>query len=208
MEQKKDKILQSKDKTYKVFEMQNPLNSPTVPNKQKFASVFRVLGKISYWVHLILGATSAIILGLIVFSRRLGTTANNTAINVSIVLTIGSLIALGIRIFFAWRYNRLAKQLQLATPTQPNRVEVITLLRIGLTISLIGLILAFLASETTVVSILATAIAQPQTVPVYEPQQAIETADLFLDFVNVTILGAHALGAINSLGLLNWITKE
>ena len=29
-----------------------------------------------------------------------------------------------------------------------------------------------------------------------------------LDFVNVTILGAHALGTINSLGLLNWITRE
>lgn len=95
----------------------------------------------------------------------------------------------------------MAKQLQLETPLQPKRLEIATLLRIGLTISLTGLILAFLASETTVISIIAQAIAQPQTVPVYEPQQAIETADLFLDFVNVTILGAHALGTINSLGL-------
>ena len=188
--------------------MQNKLNSPSIPTKRKFAGVFRLLGQISYWVHLILGATSAIILGLIVFSRRLGTSTSNTAISISIFLTIASLVALGIRIFFAWRYSRLAKQLQLATPTQPNRVEVITLLRIGLTISLVGLILAFFASETTVVSIIATAIAQPQTVPVYQPQQAIETADLFLDFVNVTILGAHALGTVNSLGLLNWITPE
>ena len=195
--------------------MQDRLNSPNLPSKRKFAGVFRLLGQISYWVHLILGATSAIILGLIVFSRRLGTTANNPAISISIFLTISSLVALGIRIFFAWRYSRLAKQLQLATPTQPNRVEIITLLRIGLTISLIGLILAFLASETTVVSIIATAmsstsfaIAQPQSSPIYEPQQAIETADLFLDFVNITILGAHALGTINSLGLLNWITRE
>lgn len=188
--------------------MQDKLNSPNIPSKQKFASVLRLLGQISYWVHLILGATSAIILGLIVFSRRLGNTADNTAISISIFLTISSLVALGIRIFFAWRYSRLAKQLQLATPTQPNRSEIITLLRIGLTISLVGLVLAFLASETTVVSIIAQAIAQPQASPVYEPQQAIETADLFLDFVNVTILGAHALGTIDSLGLLNWITRE
>ena len=188
--------------------MQDRLNSSNLPSKQKFAGVFRLLGQISYWVHLILGATSAIILGLIVFSRRLNTTANNTAISVSIFLTISSLVAIGIRIFFAWRYSRLAKQLQLATPTQPSRVEIITLLRIGLIISLVGLILAFLASETTVVGIIAQAIAQPQSSPIYEPQQAIETADLFLDFVNVTVLGAHILGTINSLGLLNWITKE
>ena len=187
--------------------MQNKLNSPDLPSKQKFAGVFRLLGRISYWIHLILGATSAIILGLIIFSRRLGEPANNTAISISIVLTIASLIALGIRIFFAWRYSRMAKQLQSIEPIQPERGEIIRVLRIGLAISLLGLVLAFLASETTVVTIIATAIAQPQTPTLYEPQQAIETADLFLDFVNVTVLGAHALGTINALGLLNWITK-
>ena len=188
--------------------MQDKLNSSNLPSKQKFAGIFRLLGQISYWIHLILGATSAIILGIIIFSRRLETPENNTAISVSIVLVIASLVALGIRIFFAWRYNRLAKQLQSATATQPNRLDIITSLRIGLTVSLVGLVLAFLASETTVVSIIAQAIAKPQTVAIYEPQQAIETADLFLDFVSVTVLGAHALGTINSLGLLNWITKE
>ncbi|WP_019505580.1 DUF3611 family protein [Pleurocapsa sp. PCC 7319] len=189
--------------------MQDKLNSPNLPSKQKFAGVFRLLGQISYWIHLILGATSAIILGLIVFSRRLGAPDNNTAISISIIFTVGSLVVLGIRIFLAWRYNRLAKKLQSVVPEeQPNRTEIVNVLRIGLAVSLLGLILAFVASETTVVSIIAQAIAQPQSSPIYEPQQAIETADLFLDFVNVTILGAHALGTINSLGLLNWITKE
>lgn len=120
--------------------MQSKLNSPNLPSKQKFASVFKLVGQISYWVHLVLGITSAVILGLVIFSRRLGTTADNSA--------------------------------------------------------------------TTIVSILAQAIAQPQSSPIYEPQQAIETADLFLDLVNTTVLGAHALGTINSLGLLNWITRE
>ncbi len=188
--------------------MQDKLNSLNIPDKQKFAGVLRLLGQVSYWVHLILGATSAIILGLIVFSRRLGTPANNAAISVSIVLIVSSLVALGIRVFFAWRYSKMAKQLQIARSSQLDRLEIISTLRVGLTISLIGLVLAFLASETTVVSIIAQAIAQPQGTRVYEPQQAIETADLFLDFVNVTILGAHALGTINSLGLLNWITRE
>ncbi len=156
-----------------------------------------------------MGATSAIILGLIIFSRRLGTTADNAAIGISIVLTVSSLVALGIRIFWAWRYSRLARQLEsVNTAVQPNRGEILNVLRLGLTISLLGLILAFFASETTVVSIIAQAIAQPQASTLYEPQQAIETADLFLDFVNVTILGAHALGTINSLGLINWITRE
>lgn len=191
--------------------MQNRIESPgSIPPKNKFADVFRLLGRISYWIHLILGATSAIILGLIIFSRRLGEPANNSAIRISIILTVGSLIALGFRIFWAWRYGRMAKQLQIDNPTtsQPKRSEIINVLRIGLSVSIVGLILAFIASETTVVTIIAEAISQPQSVGIYEPEKAIETADLFLDFVTVTVLGAHALGAINSLGLLNWITRE
>jgi hypothetical protein len=189
--------------------MQDKLNSSNLPTKQRFAGVFRLLGQISYWIHLILGTTAGIILGLIIFSRRLGEPANNSVMKVSIIFTVASLIALGFRIFWAWRYNRLAKQLQISNPAvQPNRAEIIKVLRVGLSVSLLGLILAFIASEATVVTIIAEAISQPQGGRVYEPQQAIETADLFLDFVNVTILGAHILGTINSLGLLNWITRE
>ena len=191
--------------------MQNPTNpSNSLPPKNKFANIFRLLGRISYWIHLVLGTTSAIILGIIIFSRRLGEPANNSAITISIILTVGSLIALGFRIFWAWRYSRMAKRLQTDNPTtsQPKRSEIINVLRIGLSVSIIGLILAFIASETTTVTIIAEAISQPQSVGIYEPENAIETADLFLDFVTVTILGAHALGAINSLGLLNWITLE
>jgi Protein of unknown function (DUF3611) len=189
--------------------MQDKLNSPNLPSKQRFAGVSRLLGQISYWIHLILGTTAGIILGLIIFSRRLGEPANNSAIKVSIIFTVASLIALGFRIFWAWRCNRLVKQLQISnSAVQPDRAEIIRVLRVGLSVSLLGLILAFVASEATVVTIIASAIAQPQGAIVYEPQQAIETADLFLDFVNVTILGAHTLGTINSLGLLNWITRE
>ncbi|PSB11422.1 hypothetical protein C7B62_05820 [Pleurocapsa sp. CCALA 161] len=188
--------------------MQDKLNSPNLPSKQRFANIFRLLAQISYWVHLILGVTSSIILGLIIFSRKLGAPANNAAIKVSIILAVASLIVLGFRIFWDWRYSRLAKQLSTNVTVQPERAEIIQVLRIGLSVSFLGLILAFLASETTVITIIAEAIAQPQGGRIYEPQQAIETADLFLDFVNITILGAHTLGAINSLGLLNWITRE
>ena len=157
--------------------MQDLLNSQNQPSKQKLAVFFRVLGQISYWIHLIFGATSAIILGLIIFSLRLGESTNNAAINVSIVFTIASLIALGIRVFFAWRYSRMAKQLQINI-LQPDRREIIGVLRIGLGISLLGLVLAFLASETTTITIIATAMARPQVATLYEPQQILETADL------------------------------
>lgn len=40
-----------------------------LPDKQKFAGTFRLLSRISYWIHLILGSISGITLLLVVFSR-------------------------------------------------------------------------------------------------------------------------------------------
>ncbi|GAB4538111.1 MAG: hypothetical protein Tsb0014_27500 [Pleurocapsa sp.] len=76
--------------------MQNKLNSASIPPKQKFSNIFRLLAQIGYWIHFILGATSGVILGLIIFSRKLGEPANNAAIKISIVFAVASLITLGL----------------------------------------------------------------------------------------------------------------
>jgi uncharacterized membrane protein len=190
--------------------MESKLESPTsLPTKQRFAGVLRLFGRISYWIHLILGTTSGIILGLVLFSRNLGEQTNSTAINTSIIFAISSLVIIGVRVFWAWRYGRMAKQLQTeASTSQPSRAKIIHVLQVGLLISLLGLFFAFIASEITTVSVVAEALAKPQTETVYQPEKAIRTADLFLVLANINILGAHFLGSLNSLGLLNWITKE
>lgn len=55
---------------------------------------------------------------------------------------------------------------------------------------------------------MATAIARPQGVAVYEREQVIKIADLLLVLAQLNILGAHFFGSANSLGLLSWISKE
>ena len=122
-----------------------------------------------------------------------------------------SLLALGFRVYWSWRYRQLAKKLQTVnSPTrrQPSRSEIIRVLRIGLLASSIGLLLAFLASEISLVSLVADAIARPQGVAVYEREQVIKIADLLLILAELNILGAHFFGSANSLGLLSWISKE
>ena len=103
----------------------------------------------------------------------------------------------------------LAKKLQRVDPNeQPSRAEIIKVLRIGLLASSIGLLLAFIASEISLISLVAGAIARPQGVAVYEREQVIKIADLLLILAQLNILGAHFFGSANSLGLLNWISKE
>ena len=176
-----------------------------LPDKNKFARTFRILSRISYWIHLILGVISGVTLILVVFSRS----AVNSGTGIGIFIAMFSLIALCFRIYWAWRYRKLAKKLQRVDPdVQPSRTEIILVLRVGLLVSLVGLFLAFIASQMSLVSLVATAIARPQAVAVYKREQVIKTADLLLILAELNILGAHFFGSANSLGLLNWISKE
>ena len=171
-----------------------------LPNKQKFARTFRTLSRISYWIHLILGTISGVTLLLVFFSRS----ATNSGTGVSIFIAMFSLIALGFRVYWAYRYRQSAKKLQRVNPkSQPSRTEVIRLLRIGLLTSFVGLFLAFIASEISLVSVVADAISRPQGIAVYEREQVIKIADLLLILAQLNILGAHFFGSANSLGLLN-----
>ena len=191
-----------------MYEPAESSKTEKLPSKQKFAETFRLLSRISYWIHLILGALSGITLLLVTFSRTT-TDESRTGAGFSIALAILSLFALGFRVYWAWRYRQLAKKLQRPNPTaQPSRTDIIQILRIGLLASLIGLFLAFIAAEINLVSLIASAIARPQGVAVYEREQVVKIADLLLILAQVNILGAHFFGTVNSLGLLNWISKE
>ena len=184
-------------------------SSSQLPSKRKFADILQILSRISYWVHLLLGATSGITLLLVTFSRNTTDESNSSAITFSLVLAVFSLIALGLRVYWAWRYRQLAQKLQTANSNlSPSRQEIMQVLRVGLFVSLLGLLLAFLASEISLVSLVAGAIARPQGIAVYEREQVVKIADLLLILADINILGAHFLGSVNSLGLLNWISKE
>jgi hypothetical protein len=190
--------------------MQNIFNKkPELPTKQEFAVTFRIIGRISYWIHLLLGVTSGITLLLVILSHNFSTQSNNPIIGFSIVLTVSALITLGFRVYWVWRYTRMANLLQQANPKlHPKREEIIHILYIGLKVSLVGIVLAFLASEITTITVLAKAIAQPQGVAVYDPEKIVRDLDLFLILANVNLVGAHLLGTVASFGLLNWITKK
>lgn len=187
--------------------MYEQLKSSQLPSKQKFAETFRFLSRISYWIHLLLGAISGVLLLLVAFSRN--TTENNSAgLGTGIFLAGFSLIALGFRVYWALKYHKLAKTLQNNTNLQPSRKEIIRVLRMGLGVSLLGLFLAFLASEISLVSLVADAISRPQGIAVYNGEQVVQIADLFLILAQLNILGAHFFGSANSLGLLSWLSKE
>jgi len=89
----------------------------------------------------------------------------------------------------------------------PRKEDVIQVLQIGLIVSLIGLSLAFLGSEVTVIAVLSKSLALPQGVAVYRPENVIRSLDLFVILANVNLIGAHFVGGATPLGLLNWLDQ-
>ncbi|PSB06453.1 hypothetical protein C7B62_22810 [Pleurocapsa sp. CCALA 161] len=185
-------------------ELVESTNNNQLPNKQKFARTLYTLGRISYWIHLVLGVISGLTLLLVVFSRN----ATNSGTGIGIFIAMFSFLALCFGVYWAWRYSRLAKKLQRVDPeTQPSRIEIIQVLRIGLLASFGGLMLALIATEISLVSLVANAIARPQGLAVFEREHIITVADLLLVLAQVNILGAHFFGSANCLGLLSWILR-
>jgi hypothetical protein len=178
----------------------------SVPSKSQFAKVLKLLGRVSFWIQLVLGIAASITLLLVTISRNSSEGTNNAWIGLGLFCAVISILILGFRVYWAWRYTRLAKQLQ-GDFSQKNisKAKVIDRLRLGLIISLCGLLLAFFAAEITTVAVLTKALSQPQGVAVYEPENTVRSLDLFLILADVNLIGAHLLGSINSLGLYNWL---
>ncbi|MFB2981819.1 DUF3611 family protein [Microseira sp. BLCC-F43] len=180
-----------------------PLTQP------EFVATFRFFSRFSFWIQLGLGAVSGIALLFAMFSRNLSEQTNNAGIGFGIFLAIVGLLLLCFRIFWDFRYRLLGRRLQAANPQfQPSKEDITQTLRIGLISSLVGLLIAFVASEETVAVVLAKTLAQPQTIAAtYTPENAIRSLDVFVTLANVNMIGAHFFGAVTSLGLLNWVEE-
>jgi len=178
------------------------------PSKREFAATFLLVSRISFWVQLALGAISVIALSLAWFSRSSLTAKTNSAgIGFGIFLAIVGVILLSFRIYWALHYRRMAKLLQTpnSSSIQPKKEDVIKALRIGLIVSTIGLLIGFIASEQTVAVILGKALAQPQSLAVYQPENVIRPLDVFVMLANVNLIGVHLFGGVSSFGLLYWV---
>ena len=187
--------------------MSTPLSDSPSPTKREFARTFRLLSRISFWLHIFLGGAAGITLILVILSRSFSDIAN-PFVGLGIFLAIASLLLVGFRVYWAYRYTRLAKLLRSRDRSlHPSKTEVIDVLRVGTLVSFGGLLLSFLAAEVTTITVLAKALAQPQGVAVYNPENIVRAMDLFLVLATLNLIGAHFLGGMNSLGLLNWLEE-
>ncbi|MEG4855525.1 DUF3611 family protein [Microcoleus sp. B5-D4] len=188
----------------------NQLNQPeslSQPLTQtEFVSTFRLFSRFSFWIQLFLGAVSGIVLVFAMLGRNMSEQTNNAGIGFGIFLAIIGLLLLCFRIFWDFRYRLLGRLLHAEnSQVYPSKEHITHTLRIGLVSSLVGVLIAFVASEETVAVVLAKTLSQPQAMAAYAPENVIRSLDIFVTMANVNLIGAHFFGAVTSLGLLNWV---
>ena len=175
------------------------------PTKQRFAATFRVVSRFSFWIQLALASTSGITLIFAVLSRS-SVATDNVGIGFSIFFAVIGVLLAAFRIFWAFRGRVLARRLQSSeSELHPRKEEVIQALKIGLIVSFVGMLLAFIASEVSAIAVLSKALAVPQGVAVYNRENVIRSLDILVVLANVNLIGTHLVGSLTSLGLLEWI---
>ncbi len=179
------------------------------PTKQRFADAIRVVRQVSFSVQLALGTVSILALLLAIFSRNVtAQTTTNPVMGFGIFLSISGILVLCFRLYLSLRYRRLGKLLQAANrELHPRKEDVLQVLSTGLIVSLIGLLLAFLASEVTIAVVAAKALALPPGVATYTSINFIRPLDIFVVLANVNMIGAHFVGSVTALGLFNWLDQ-
>ncbi|MEG4092012.1 DUF3611 family protein [Microcoleus sp. Pol14C6] len=190
----------------------NQLNQPESLSQpliqSEFVATFRLFSRFSFWIQLFFGAVSGIVLLFAMLGRNMSEQTNNAGIGFGVFLAIVGLLLLCFRIFWDFRYRLLGRLLHAEnSQVYPSKEHITHTLRIGLVSSLVGVLIAFVASEETVAVVLAKTLSQPQAMAAYAPENVIRSLDIFVTMANVNLIGAHFFGAVTSLGLLNWVEE-
>lgn len=180
---------------------------------QEIAQMFRLTGWISFWAQLVLGVVAAVILGFASLSRDVATgQQKSVGTGLGIFFAVIAVIALGASLFWAFRYTRISKQLQSSNPNnRPRKADTVQLLRLGLSINLVGLLVGLIGAQAIVGALVAKSLTLPQAgVGVYQidPSRIIRPLDIFVVQANTNTVAAHFAGLIGSLWLLNRVNRQ
>lgn len=178
------------------------------PAIRRISGAFRRSGWISFWAQIVLGVIAglALIFAIASLSSRSG--GNDPGASAGLFFTAIGQVAVFVSAFWAYRYTRIGRQLRSQDESKrPKPKTAIRTLKIGLFISLGGMLLTLLGAEATVGALLAKALSQPQGAAVFgtanSVSQYVQPLDIFVIQANTNILLAHFVGLVFTLWILN-----
>lgn len=195
--------------------MPDKSDSPSPPSTlQQIAVAFRLVGWISFWIQLVLGVVSTLILLSASFSRGVSTqqAQSSAGTGVGIVFAVSGVVTLGLSVYLAFRYTRIGRRLQSSNPSnRPRKADTIQILRLGLIVNLVGMLLTILGAQAIAGTLILRSLSLPQTglgAAIYNPQQLIRPLDIFVVQANTNTVASHFAGLVASLFLLNRVSRQ
>jgi hypothetical protein len=183
------------------------------PAVRRVATAFRLAGWVGFWVQIVLGIISALVLlfATTSLSVRSGT-ASNPGTGAGLLFAVVGVGVLFGGAYWSFRYTRLSRQLRSANAkVRPKRGDAIQAVRIGLIINLVGMLITLIGAQAIVGSLLAKSLAQPQGGAIYNPGQLrefIQSLDIFIVQANTNTVTAHFAGVLASLWLVRSLNRQ
>lgn len=194
-----------------AFQAEDPVEAARIAHASKrvdqTSRYFRRLGVIGFWIQLACSLVSAVIL---TFSIVI--TGKPTA-PITTYLTSGGIVAGFLSVFWAFGYLRLSDRLKSAVsnPTKaPPRAVVVSNLKNGLIINLLGMAVTLIGLQATVGTLVAKALTS--STPIYgagglpSGYNPVLALDVFLVQASANAALSHFVGLILSLELLRSVT--
>lgn len=179
-------------------------------NLRAIGQIFTLTGWISFWIQLVLGVVSGVILLLYgISSQKPGSSGNNPGTGFGIFLAICGIVGLGVGIYMSFRYTRIGNALQSSNASnRPRKSETLQVLRLGSYVSLAGILATLLGAQAIVGTLAARAITQTQLLLSTQGNQGFITGlDMFVVQANINTISAHFAGLVAALWLMNRINR-
>lgn len=182
------------------------------PAVRRISGAFRRFGWISFWAQAVLAVISSglLLFATVSFSSRPEESSNPGAAAGLFLASLG-LVAVYASAFWAFRYTRVGRRLRSRDATKrPTPKDAIQALRIGLIISMTGMLVTLLGGEALVGALVGKALTQPQGFPITGSNQAdqyIRAFDIFIIQANINTLLAHFVALASTLWLLKTVNQ-
>ncbi|MDB9379288.1 DUF3611 family protein [Nodularia sphaerocarpa] len=168
----------------------------------KIAHQIRLTGWVLLWVQLALALVSGVLL-LFASTGRNFANQPNPGLGIGVIWAIIGILLLLFSVFWDFRYTRIGRRLGNINPTlHPSKADTTRAIRMGILVSLIGILITILGAGISVSVLVAKAVSQPPGVAITDPNKIIRALDVFIVVANINGIAAHFVGTVASIWLL------
>ncbi|MBC1241062.1 hypothetical protein VF14_27180 [Nostoc linckia z18] len=179
-----------------------------VPETRGIGNTIRLTGWISFWVQLAIGVVSVLALLFALTGRGL-IHQQNAGLGVGIFWAVCGIVVLLFSLYLDFRYTHIGKALENRNPAlHPSKPDTTKILRLGIIVSLVGILLTLLGAGSTILVLVAKSISQPPGVAITDPYRIIRPMDVFVAVADITGIAAHYVGTVTSLWLLERVHQH